>query len=46
VIRTEEQRWLLEDEGIEFNRHGKVNLKKHRWSGPQRGKVPVWKTRL
>jgi len=46
VVRAEEQRWLLEDEGIAFNRHGKVNLKQYRWSGPQRGKVPVWKTRL
>ena len=46
VLRAEEQRWLLEGEGIEFDRHGKVNLKKYRWSGPQRRKAPVWKTRL
>ena len=46
VVRAEEQRWLLEAEGIEFNRHGKVDLKKYRWSGPRRGKVPGWKTRL
>ena len=46
VIRVEEQRWLLEDEGIEFDRHGKVNLKKYRWAGPKRWKAPVWKTRL
>ncbi len=46
VVRVEEQRWLLEAEGIEFNRHGKINLKKYRWSGPQRWKAPVWKTRL
>src|SRR5215470_8695496 len=46
VVRTEEQRWLLENEGIEFDRHGKVNLKKYRWAGPARRKVPKWKTRL
>ena len=46
VVRAEEQRWLLEAEGIEFNRQGKIDLKKYRWSGPRRGKVPVWKTRL
>jgi methylated-DNA-protein-cysteine methyltransferase related protein len=46
VVRAEEQRWLLEAEGIEFNRHGKVDLKKYRWSGPRRGKAPAWKTRL
>lgn len=46
VVRSEEQRWLLENEGIEFNRQGKVNLKKYRWSGPPPGKVPKWKTRL
>ncbi len=46
VVRAEEQRWLLEDEGIEFDRHGKVNLKQYRWSGPKRRKAPVWKTRL
>jgi methylated-DNA-protein-cysteine methyltransferase-like protein len=46
VVRTEEQRWLLENEGIEFNRQGKVNLRKYRWSGPSRVKTPKWKTRL
>ena len=44
VLRAEEQRWLLEGEGVEFDRHGKVNLKKYRWSSPQRWKAPVWKT--
>lgn len=44
VFRVEEQRWLLEAERVEFDRHGKVNLKKYRWSGPKRGKTPVWKT--
>jgi methylated-DNA-protein-cysteine methyltransferase-like protein len=46
VIRVEEQRWLLEDEGIEFSRHGKVDLKKYRWAGPKRWKTPEWKTQL
>jgi methylated-DNA-protein-cysteine methyltransferase related protein len=46
VGRAEEQRWLLEAEGIEFDRQGKVNLKRYRWSGPQRRKAPVWKTQL
>src|SRR6184192_3567272 len=31
VARVEEQRWLLENEGVEFNRQGKVNLKRYRW---------------
>lgn len=46
VRRAEEQRWLLEDEEIEFGRQGKVNLKKYRWPGPKRWKAPVWRTRL
>jgi alkylated DNA nucleotide flippase Atl1 len=46
VLRVEEQRWLLEAEGVEFHRHGKVNLKKYRWSGPKHRKTPVWETRL
>ncbi len=46
VIRVEEQRWLLEDEGVEFDRHAKVDLTKYRWAGPKRRKTPVWKTRL
>jgi len=46
VLRTEEQRWLLEDEGVAFDRHGKVDLKKYRRPGPKRWKTPVWKTRL
>lgn len=46
VIRVEEQRWLLENEGIEFNRHGKVNLKKYRWAGPKKWQAPKWKVRL
>jgi len=46
VLRVEEQRWLLEGEGVEFDRYGKVNLKKYRWLGPQRRKAPVWKTQV
>jgi methylated-DNA-protein-cysteine methyltransferase-like protein len=46
VIRVEEQRLLLENEGIEFNRHGKVNLKKYRWTGPKKWKAPQWRERL
>lgn len=46
VLRAEEQRWLLEDEGIEFDRRRKVDLKKYGWSGPKRRKTPMWKTQL
>lgn len=46
VIRVEEQRWLLENEGVEFNRHGKVNLKKYGWAGPKKWKAPQWRERL
>ena len=46
VIRVEEQRWLLEHEGIAFDRAGKVNLKKYLWSGPKRVKTPKWKSHL
>src|SRR5215831_18405705 len=46
VIRVEEQRWLLESEGVTFDRSGKVNLKKYLWQGPKRVKMPKWKTQL
>jgi methylated-DNA-protein-cysteine methyltransferase-like protein len=46
VLRADEQRWLLEEEGIAFDRHGKVDLQKYRWPGPKRGKIPMWKTRV
>jgi methylated-DNA-protein-cysteine methyltransferase-like protein len=46
VVRAEEQRWLLEDEGILFDRHGKVDLKRYRWPGPRRKKTSVWKAQL
>lgn len=47
VLRAEEQRWLLEDEGVVFDRHGRVDLKTYRWKGP--GKTwhgPMWKARF
>jgi methylated-DNA-protein-cysteine methyltransferase-like protein len=47
VMRAEEQRWLLQDEGVVFDRHGRVDLKTYRWRGPQRAwRLPVWKARL
>jgi methylated-DNA-protein-cysteine methyltransferase related protein len=43
VFRVDEQRLLLESEGIEFGRSGKVDLKKYQWSGPkQKIKTPRW----
>jgi methylated-DNA-protein-cysteine methyltransferase related protein len=36
------QREMLEDEGVRFDRHGKVDLKRARWQGPRR----EWRTRL
>lgn len=46
VVRVEEQRWLLENEGVDFTLRGKVDLKKYRWSGPKRWKPSKWKTQL
>ena len=47
VYRVDEQRWLLESEGIEFNRYGKVNLEKYQWAGPkQKVRTPQWKMEL
>jgi methylated-DNA-protein-cysteine methyltransferase related protein len=46
VIRVEEQRWLLENEGIDFDRQGRVDLKKHLWAGPKGWKTPKWKVEL
>jgi methylated-DNA-protein-cysteine methyltransferase-like protein len=41
VFRVDEQRWLLESEGVEFDRSGKINLKKYQWVGPkQKSKTP------
>jgi len=36
------QREFLEGEGVRFDRHGRVDLKRTRWSGPRR----EWVTRL
>ncbi|HLY38525.1 MAG TPA: MGMT family protein, partial [Candidatus Binatia bacterium] len=36
------QRRLLEAEGVRFDRHGRVNLRRARWAGPRR----EWVTRL
>ncbi len=46
VVRAEEQRWLLEEEGVAFNRNGKVNLEKYHWRGPKNWKAPAWDARL
>ena len=46
VLRAEEQRWLLEEEGVAFNRNGKINLEKYRWRGPKNWKAPAWDARL
>lgn len=46
VLRAEEQRWLLEEEGITFDRYGRIDLQKYRWPGPRRKKPFAWKTRL
>ena len=46
VIRVEEQRWLLENEGIRFDRSGKVDLKKYCWPGPKQVKTLKWKSKL
>ncbi|MCS6926800.1 MAG: methylated-DNA--[protein]-cysteine S-methyltransferase [Candidatus Binatia bacterium] len=46
LLRAEEQRWLLEEEGISFDRHGRVDLRTYRWPGPKRNKAVEWKTRL
>jgi methylated-DNA-protein-cysteine methyltransferase related protein len=42
VIRVEEQRWLLEHEGIKFDRSGKVDLRKYSWAGPKKVKTVKW----
>ncbi len=46
VRRAEEQRWLLEEEGVAFNRNGKVNLEKCRWRGLKSWRAPRWNVRL
>jgi methylated-DNA-protein-cysteine methyltransferase-like protein len=42
VMRPDLQRELLEREGIEFNRSGKLNLGRVLWRGPKR----EWRTNL
>ena len=42
IVRPEQQRELLEDEGVEFDRSGRVDLKRWRWAGPKR----EWLTKL
>jgi len=42
IARPEQQRELLEAEGIRFSRGGKVDLKRLRWVGPKR----EWLTKL
>ncbi len=44
LIRAGQQRWLLEDEGIEFGRRGTIDLDRYRWAGPKRWNIPQWKT--
>lgn len=46
VLRVEEQRFLLENEGVEFSRRGKIDLKRYRWVGPKKWKTPRWKMEL
>ena len=42
VFRPELQRDLLENEGVQFSRGGKVELERVRWAGPKR----EWVTNL
>jgi len=37
-IGSERQRFLLEDEGVEFNAEGVIDLQKYRWSFPDLAK--------
>ena len=42
IARPEQQREVLEAEGVRFSRGGKVDLKRVRWAGPKR----EWLTKL
>ena len=47
LVRAEEQRWLLEGEGVVFGRSGRTDLEKYRWRGPRRpGRPPKWRAGL
>ena len=39
------QRELLESEGVRFDRHGRVDLKRTRWRGPRSGPAPRSRSR-
>jgi hypothetical protein len=42
ILRPDQQRERLEDEGVDFDRSGRVDLKRLRWAGPKR----EWVTKL
>jgi methylated-DNA-protein-cysteine methyltransferase-like protein len=42
ILRPHEQRELLEAEGVRFDRSGRVDLRRLRWTGPKR----EWLTKL
>ncbi len=47
VVRAEEQRWLLEEEGVVFDRQGRVPLQVYRWRGPRKSRrFPLGKVSL